>query len=348
MLVAKALLSIVHAPFRSSAYPPTIRRHVMYTAIRAFTSDFTPVQHLKNAPSSDAAYESYCKANNVTPDSEILVDGTRAHWLGPRTAKQVIIHFHGGGYVVPAPDYCYKYLHSLREQLGKETAEAETPSILVLSYDLAPTAKFPRQLVQAVSLLQHALVRLRIPPSNIILSGDSAGGNLVLAVLSHLVHPRSDVPHLELPAGEKLRGAVLISPWASFDYSHPSFAKNAHKDDITKAFVTQCSQSFLGTAYPHPRDPQNEFYTQPGHAPASWWEGIPVEGVLVTGGADEILIDGVRMLGQRLVEALGKDRVEVLVAKEEAHEHPLLATMMGESGEPESTGRIRGWVRAKL
>src|SRR5258707_263246 len=55
--------------------------------------------------------------------------------------------------------------------------------------DLAPTAPYPRQLQQAALLLTHALHTLHIPPQNIILTGDSAGANLVLSLLSHISHP---------------------------------------------------------------------------------------------------------------------------------------------------------------
>lgn len=31
----------------------------------------------------------------MTPNSEVLEDGTQAHWIGPSSAEKVIINFHG-------------------------------------------------------------------------------------------------------------------------------------------------------------------------------------------------------------------------------------------------------------
>ncbi len=361
-LVVKALAALLTSPVRDSkATPPTLKRHVAYSAVRAMTADFSPLQHQYIAKGTDAQYESFCKSYNVNPDNEILTDGTRALWIGPRTAKKVIIHFHGGGYVIPAADYTFKYLHSLREGLRNTLPKSEwestnnelLPSILVLSYDLSPGVQFPRQLIQATHLLNHAFNKatLGLSPSSIILSGDSAGANLALALLSHIAHPRSDVPLVHFPENENFLGLVLVSPWADFNYSHHSFKINERKDDISTAFLVNCSQSFLGTKYPHPVDADTN-YTQPARADAGWWKDIPVDRVLVTGGEDEILVDGIRTLGQNLKAALeghgGEKRlVEVLISREEAHEAPFLDTALGtESGE--SARRIESWVKSKL
>jgi acetyl esterase/lipase len=326
----------------------------MYSAIRALTADFSPLQHQYRAPSTDAAYESFCASKSLKPDSEILQDGTKAHWIGPRTAKKLIIHFHGGGYVLPAAAYTFTYLHGLREALRKSLPQSSSanedlvPSVLVLSYDLSPGAVFPRQLIQATALLQHIFQNLHIAPRSIILSGDSAGGNLALALLSHIAHPHPSVPKLDFPADEKFLGVVLLSPWADFETDHQSFETNVRKDDLTKAFLTNCSESFLGTKHPHERDADTA-YTQPDLAPVEWWKGVPADrdSILITGGEDELLIDGVKSLAKNMSEGLGAE-VELSVVKDEAHEGPLLEKMMGETEGGVNALKIEGWVRSKL
>lgn len=42
---------------------------------------------------------------------------------------------------------------------------------LVLHYDVAPWAAYPRQLAQASSLLNHVLHNLRVPASRILVGG---------------------------------------------------------------------------------------------------------------------------------------------------------------------------------
>lgn len=72
-----------------------------------------------------------------------------------------------------------------------------------LDYRLAPETCFPGPLHDAVSAYFRLTEELHIPPENIILSGDSAGGGLCLALLMYLRD--NDYP---LPSG-----AILMSPW---------------------------------------------------------------------------------------------------------------------------------------
>jgi hypothetical protein len=47
------------------------------------------------APPTDDAYLTWCKNKGVTPNSEVLEDGTRAHWIGSSKASKLILNFHG-------------------------------------------------------------------------------------------------------------------------------------------------------------------------------------------------------------------------------------------------------------
>ena len=72
-----------------------------------------------------------------------------------------------------------------------------------LDYRLAPETNFPGPLHDVVSGYMRLTEDLRIPPENIILAGDSAGGGLCLALMMYLRD--NDYP---LPSG-----AILMSPW---------------------------------------------------------------------------------------------------------------------------------------
>jgi hypothetical protein len=41
-------------------------------------------------------------------------------------------------------------------------------------------------------------------------------------------------------------------------------------------------------------------YNQPGIAPAEWWSGLPVQQVLITGGAREMLAEDIARLGEKM------------------------------------------------
>lgn len=70
----------------------------------------------------------------------------------------------------------------------------------------------------------------------IIIGGDSAGGNLTLSVLSHLMHPRSDVQEYKLT--EPFRGTMLISPWIAFAYDKPD-PKKYNYDMLASPFESR-------------------------------------------------------------------------------------------------------------
>jgi hypothetical protein len=47
------------------------------------------------AAPTDDAYLAACKKRGFTPNSEILEDGTRAHWIGSSKAEKLVLNFHG-------------------------------------------------------------------------------------------------------------------------------------------------------------------------------------------------------------------------------------------------------------
>ena len=72
-----------------------------------------------------------------------------------------------------------------------------------IDYRLAPETVFPGPLHDVVSAYFRLIDDLHIPPENIIISGDSAGGGLSLALLMYLRDNNYPLPS----------GAVLMSPW---------------------------------------------------------------------------------------------------------------------------------------
>ena len=76
-------------------------------------------------------------------------------------------------------------------------------SLEAINYRLAPETKFPGPLHDVVSSYFRLVSDLQIPPSNIIIAGDSAGGALCLALMMYLRD--NDYP---LPGA-----AMLMSPW---------------------------------------------------------------------------------------------------------------------------------------
>lgn len=212
----------------------------------------------------------------------------------------------------------------------------------MLSYTLAPHAIYPRQLHQGVSLLRHTLTALHRPPETIILGGDSAGANLAVGIISHILHPHPEIDPLRLDDGKRLRAAILLAPWASFDLDWPSMTRNARKDFLSPSVTASWSASFLGDPAMRNRDPYNE----PLAAEQAWWAGLRgvLQDCLVVGGADELLADVVRELARRFSTALA-GALTVLMAEGEWHDMPVLS-LLGAGGEQDKA--IRSFVKARV
>lgn len=131
-----------------------------------------------------------------------------------------------------------------------------------MGYTLAPCGRYPLQLKQAAESLEWLLETQKRKPSDvsrrytldchsfakegqIVLAGDSAGGNLALALISHLLHPHPEIAS-KITLSEPLAGAVLISPWTKFDTDDDSVKRNRTSDMVTATAADRWSSSFLG------------------------------------------------------------------------------------------------------
>lgn len=70
---------------------------------------------------------------------------------------------------------------------------------------------------------------------------------MAMAVLSHLLHPHSDIPELKLP--EPLAAALLISPWVNIGTKDDVVHRNQGSDYVTQAAADRWSSLFLGTSF---------------------------------------------------------------------------------------------------
>lgn len=153
------------------------------------------------------------------------------------------------------------------------------------TYTLTPHEAYPVQFCEAVETLRYVLEDLGRSPRDVLIAGDSAGGSLCLAILSHLKHPSVDVP--ELIIKEPIKGAILLSPWVSFSHEWPSMKLNEHKDIDSLEVTERWSQLYLNGR-------PSDNYTEAINAPGKWWNDIPVEQTLVLAGADEVLLDPIK------------------------------------------------------
>jgi len=111
-----------------------------------------------------------------------------------------MLHLHGGGYVVGSA-FGYR-------PLAGALALATDTGVLVPDYRLAPEHPFPAAIEDAVAAYRWMLDR-GIGPQEVTISGDSAGGGLVVSVLLTLKQRGLPQPG----------GAVLMCPWVDLAMS---------------------------------------------------------------------------------------------------------------------------------
>ncbi|KAI9701368.1 MAG: hypothetical protein M1820_006459 [Bogoriella megaspora] len=316
---------------------PEYYKDYMYTKIRRFDSLVTTAQQQWYLPSTDATYTQIAKEQKFQPNTTILSDGRKAHWIGPKDAKKILLYFHGGGYILPCFWGHMRWIHDLTKSIQDQ---GHSFSAVILSYSLAPGSPYPTQLQQASTLLKHFLEVENRSPSDLIIGGDSAGGNLTLALLSHLLHPHPSVAPIQLNG--KLSAAILISPWCSFDTTLPSNYTNEIHDVLAVKIAVRAAKDFSGGV---PADA----YTQASHAPKDWFRGLDrvVENVLVWGGGKEILIDAINLLVRRLKDD-GNANLKYVIQRGAAHEDMILETAFGYTRKAEGTEVIEKFIVEKL
>jgi monoterpene epsilon-lactone hydrolase len=109
----------------------------------------------------------------------ISADGVPCEWIIPRNSlpDRVLLYLHGGGFVFG--------LTPLHLQMGAYLARKMGLRILMADYCLAPDHPFPAALNDCITAY-HWLLKQGCLAQNIVIAGDSAGGNLTLTSLMKL------------------------------------------------------------------------------------------------------------------------------------------------------------------
>ncbi|PFH50371.1 hypothetical protein AMATHDRAFT_145239 [Amanita thiersii Skay4041] len=289
------------------------------------------VQYI-SGPTSQV-YRTWAKKHNVPVIVEELGSNARLYWIGSKTSDRVILYLHGGAYLLPMAEPALSFWKFIQQELTKQGIDV---GIAVLEYTLYPDALFPIPLKQAVLGLKHLLEDLGVSPQNIHLTGDSAGGNLVLQVISHTLHPVDGVPRITLSS--PLRGAYLISPWILLadTQKYPSYA--CKHDIINRSIATKWGRAILQDI-PDVYTP----YIQALKAPKTWFRGADqvVDRVLMTTGDLDLLRDTITEF-EPLVR-MHHPHVDLTVQRNGIHDGPFFDFLLDGSPPSEVTLSSLHW-----
>jgi epsilon-lactone hydrolase len=166
--------------------------------------------------------------------------GVPAITLQPQVGNpaRTVLYFHGGGYVSGSPPE--RYL-----PLAAAVALAANARVHVVDYRLAPEAPFPGAFDDCLHAYQWLVTHGGADPRTLVALGDSAGGNLAVAVIA-----AARDGGLALPAG-----IALVSPLADLTLSGASIEERKHLDPlVTRQMLESTVTDYLAGA--DPRDPR--------------------------------------------------------------------------------------------
>ena len=118
-------------------------------------------------------------------------------WIDPELASTAtIVHLHGGAYVQGESQQTWEWLEEVARRAGTAAA--------MIHYRLAPRHRYPAAVDDVLRALADMQRETVLRPGRWVLSGDSAGAGLALAVAQTLA----------ATAGEAPAALLLESPWS--------------------------------------------------------------------------------------------------------------------------------------
>ena len=211
---------------------------------------------------------------NTTP---ITVNNVSAEWVRMNQGhdrRHVVLYCHGGGYTCGQLGYA--------RILASKLALATGFDVLSFEYRLAPEHPFPAAIEDAVAMWDY-LMYMGYGARDVIIAGDSAGGNLALELALKLKEQGRAQP----------RGLLLFSPWTDMTASGKSYRTCKTLDPmLTMEYIAAVREAYTGP---------DADWSRPCYSPLfADLRGLPP--VLVQVGTNEIL----KSDSEQLVENLQK------------------------------------------
>ena len=213
------------------------------------------------------------------------VEGMSGEWVRVKRAhmkKYVILYCHGGGYSTGSS----LYARTLTTKLAMSTSM----DVLCFDYRLAPEHPYPAALEDAMKAWNY-LMLLGYGARDVMIAGDSAGGNLALALVHKLKSEKRLLP----------RGLVLMSPWTDLTASGQSYQTRKEVDPVLDAeYIGQMIHN-----YAEGQDLKNPFVSP------LFGDFADFPSTYIQVGSNEILLEDSVMLHKKMIKANVPVRMDV-------------------------------------
>ncbi|KZV89535.1 alpha/beta-hydrolase [Exidia glandulosa HHB12029] len=293
------------------------------------------------------------KANNVHPTR------TSGYWIGERDAsgrhghraragEKVLYTLHGGAFITGTGtpkgawgENITKPILSLKPNAFRRAFALEYRLASAAPY--TATNPFPSALLDAIAGYRYLVQDLGFDPKDILVEGDSAGGQLALNLVTYLVH--SQLADLAPP------GALLmLSPTADWACTHDndpasSMTRNYYSDYIHRVLDCRYSARALRGTLSETELASNA-YLSPGSLKLQnergYFSNFPP--TCIVAGEAEVMLDPMRMLRDRLV---ADNSAESVIYQEYANApHAWLLVTAFEPYRSAALEGIKHWIEA--
>ena len=218
-----------------------------------------------------------------TAVAERVVGGVPAKAVsaGGHDSRRTVIHFHGGGYCIGSARTAISWAAQLSAQAGCQ--------VVLPEYRLAPEHPYPAALEDARAVM--TAVSAEAGPGSLVLSGDSAGGGLALAVILSMRDEGQELPV----------GCILLSPWLDLGRDRRATPGLVRKDVLlSPGWLEACARAYAD--------------------PSAWADGLVSPLCAAHGGLPPLLIQaGTEELlapdAEELAASAAADGVDVTYSK---------------------------------
>lgn len=128
-------------------------------------------------------------------------------------SDKIIIQFHGGAFL-------FRY-NNIYRKVAYKYATISNAKVVSIDYHTVPYHPFPQVLDDAIKVWTY-VINEGYKPENIIIVGDSAGGNIALSLTIYLRDNNMALPN----------SLILLSPWADLTLKGKSYQYNLYNDPL--------------------------------------------------------------------------------------------------------------------